>query len=149
MDRMSQDDLDQRILAILQKNGKLTNEEIGKMLDRSPSTIRDRIKKMEDERTIMGYSAVVNEGRVGMNSDVYVSANIPPEKEGEAISHLLSIENVSEVLHITGERRIMFRLSAESNSDLLTILDKKIRPLGFENISIMYILDHIVRNPGV
>jgi Lrp/AsnC family leucine-responsive transcriptional regulator len=149
IDRMSQDDLDQRILAILQKNGKLTNEEIGIMLERSPSTIRDRIKKMEDERTIMGYSAIVNEGRVGMNADLYVSANIPPEKEGEAISQLLSIENISEVLHTTGDRRIMFRLSAESNNDVLAILDKKVRPLGFESISIMYILDHVVRNPGV
>ncbi len=146
---MSQDDLDQRILTILQKNGKLTNEEIGTMLDRSPSTIRDRIKKMEDERTIMGYSAIVNEGRVGMNADAYVSTNIPPEKEGEAISQLLGVENVSEVLHTTGERRIMFRISAESNAELLQILDKKVRPLGFEKIDIIYVLDHVVRNPGV
>jgi len=86
---------------------------------------------------------------VGMNADLYVSANIPPEKEGEAISQLLSIENISEVLHTTGERRIMFRLSAESNNDVLMVLDKKVRPLGFESISIMYILDHVVRNPGV
>lgn len=149
MERMSQDDLDQRILTILQKNGKLTNEEIGNMLDRSPSTIRDRIKKMEDERTIMGYSAIVNEGRVGINSDVFVSANIAPDKEGEAISQLLSIENISEVLHTTGEQRIMFRLSAESNADVLNIIDRKVRPLGFDDLSIIYILDHVVRNPGV
>jgi Lrp/AsnC family transcriptional regulator, leucine-responsive regulatory protein len=149
MERMSQDDLDQRILTILQKNGKLTNEEIGNMLDRSPSTIRDRIKKMEDERTIMGYSAIVNEGRVGINSDVFVSANIAPDKEGEAISQLLSIENISEVLHTTGEQRIMFRLSAESNADVLNIIDRKVRPLGFDDLTIIYILDHVVRNPGV
>ena len=49
---MKQDELDRLILQLLQKNGKLTNEEIGRMLQRSPSTIRDRIKGMEEDRTI-------------------------------------------------------------------------------------------------
>jgi Lrp/AsnC family leucine-responsive transcriptional regulator len=146
---MAQDDLDQKILAVLQKNGKMTNEEIGNLLDRSPSTIRDRVKKMEDDRTIIGYSIVVDEGRVGIGAEAYVLADISPESEGKGIAGLLSIENVFEVMHTTGERRIMFRLSAENNKALLNLIDKKINPLGFENLSIMYILDHVVRNPGV
>jgi hypothetical protein len=43
----------------------------------------------------------------------------------------------------------MFRISAESNAELLQILDKKVRPLGFEEMDIIYVLDHVVRNPGV
>jgi Lrp/AsnC family transcriptional regulator, leucine-responsive regulatory protein len=146
---MVQDELDQRILALLQKNGKLTNEELGTMLDRSPSTIRDRVKKMEDERTILGYSIVVDENRVGIMADAYVSADIPYEQESLAISGLLSIESVSELLHITGERRIMFRVKAETDRELLGLIDKNVRTLGFENISIMYVLDRVVRQPGV
>lgn len=146
---MAQDDLDQKILAVLQKNGKLTNEEIGNMLGRSPSTIRDRVKKMEEDRTIIGYSIVVDEGRVGIGADAYVLADISTEREGKGVSGLLSIENIFEVMHTTGERRIMFRLSAENNKELLNLIDKKIKPLGFENLSIMYVLDHVVRNPGV
>jgi DNA-binding Lrp family transcriptional regulator len=146
---MVQDELDQRILALMQKNGKLTNEELGKLLDRSPSTIRDRVKKMEDERTILGYSIVVDEDRMGILADAYVSADIAPEAEGMAMSGLLSMESISELLHTTGERRLMFRIRAESDKALLQMIDKEIRPLGFENISIMYILDHVVRQPGV
>lgn len=146
---MVQDDLDQRILALLQKNGKLTNEELGKLLDRSPSTVRDRVKKMEDERTILGYSIVVDEDRVGIKADAYVSADIPPEAEGLAISGLLSLESVSELLHTTGERRLMFRIKADSDKALLQIIDRDVRPLGFDNINMIYILDHVVRQPGV
>lgn len=146
---MVQDDLDQRILALLQKNGKLTNEELGKLLDRSPSTVRDRVKKMEDERTILGYSIVVDEDRVGIQADAYVSADVSPEAEGFAISGLLSLESVSELLHTTGERRLTFRIKADSDKALLQTIDRDIRPLGFDNISVMYILDHIVRQPGV
>jgi Lrp/AsnC family transcriptional regulator, leucine-responsive regulatory protein len=146
---MLQDDLDQKILRLLQRNGKLTYEEIGAMVDRSPSTIRDRIKKLEENKTIMGYSAIVNQERVGINSDAYISADVPPDKSQTAIASLFSMENVSEILRVTGERRIMFRVRATNNTELIEIIDKKIRPLGFLNIEVTMILEPVVRYPGL
>lgn len=146
---MLQDDLDQKILRLLQRNGKLTYEEIGAMVDRSPSTIRDRIKKLEENKTILGYSAIVNQERVGINSDAYLAADIPPDKAQGAISSLFSLENVSEILRVTGERRIMFRVRATSNQELIDIIDKKIRPLGFTNIEVTMVLEPVIRYPGL
>jgi len=146
---MLQDDLDQKILRLLQRNGKLTYEEIGALVDRSPSTIRDRIKKLEENKTIMGYSAIVNQERVGINSDAYISADVPPDKSQTAIASLFSMENVSEILRVTGERRIMFRVRASNNSELIDIIDKKIRPLGFLNIEVTMVLEPVVRYPGL
>ena len=85
---MLQDDLDHKILRLLQRNGKLTYEEIGEMVDRSPSTIRDRIKKLEDNRTILGYSAIIDQGKVGIGADAYISADIAPERTQEAVAAL-------------------------------------------------------------
>ncbi len=146
---MMQDDLDQKILRLLQRNGKLTYEEIGAMVDRSPSTIRDRIKKLEENKTIMGYSAIVNQERVGINSDAYISADVMPDRSQNAIASLFSMENVSEILRVTGERRIMFRVRASNNTELIEIIDKKIRPLGFLNIEVTMILEPVVRYPGL
>lgn len=146
---MLQDDLDQKILRLLQRNGKLTYEEIGAMVDRSPSTIRDRIKKLEDNKTILGYSAIVNQEKVGINSDAYLSGDIPPDRSQSAIASLYSLENVSEILRVTGERRIMFRVRASSNQELVDVIDKKIRPLGFTNIEVTMVLEPIVRYPGL
>lgn len=146
---MLQDDLDSRILRMLQRNGKLTYEEIGAIVDRSPSTIRDRIRKLEDDKTIMGYSAIVNQERMGINADAYVSADVAPERTQNAIAALFSMENVSEILRVTGERRIMFRIRAANNSELIDIIDRRIRPLGFHNIEVTMILDHVVRYPGL
>lgn len=146
---MLQDDLDSRILRLLQRNGKLTYEEIGAMVDRSPSTIRDRIKKLEDSKTIMGYSAIVNQERVGINSDAYVAADIAPDKAQAAMASLFSMENVSEILRVTGERRIMFRIRAANNAELIDLLDRKIRPLGFHNLEVTMVLEPLVRYPGL
>jgi len=146
---MKQDELDRLILQLLQKNGKLTNEEIGRMLQRSPSTIRDRIKGMEEDRTILGYSAIVDERRVGILADAYISAEIDPKKESSALTGLLELQSVSEILHVTGDRRIMFRIKAADDKDLLMMLDKKIQPLGFEKMEISYVMDHLICYPGL
>ncbi|NLK26623.1 MAG: Lrp/AsnC family transcriptional regulator [Euryarchaeota archaeon] len=146
---MSQDGLDHKILRLLQRNGKLTYEEIGEAVDRSPSTIRDRIKKLEDNKTILGYSAIVNQERMGIGSDAYIAADIAPGVSQTAISSLHSLENVSEILRVTGERRIMFRIRANNNQELVDIIDKKIRPMGFTNIEVTMVLEPIIRYPGL
>jgi DNA-binding Lrp family transcriptional regulator len=142
-------DLDAEILRLLQKNGKLTYEELGTALGRSPSTVRDRIKKMEEDRTILGYSAIVDQAKLGVGADAYISADIAPERSSEAMTALFSLENVSEIMHLTGERRILMRVKAKSNKDLTDILDKRIRPLGFENLEVAVVLEPIVRFPGL
>jgi DNA-binding Lrp family transcriptional regulator len=146
---MLQDDLDQKILRLLQRNGKLTYEEIGEVVDRSPSTIRDRIKKMEDNRTILGYSAIINQEKVGITADAYVSADVAPDKSQSAVAALYSLENISEILRVTGERRIMFRARATNNQELVDIIDRKIRPLGFTNFEVTMVLEPVVRYPGL
>ncbi|NLT36548.1 MAG: Lrp/AsnC family transcriptional regulator [Methanomassiliicoccus sp.] len=146
---MLQEDLDSRILRMLQRNGKLTYEEIGAMVDRSPSTIRDRIRKLEEEKKILGYSAIVNQEKMGINADAYVSADVAPDRSQNAMAVLFSMDNVSEILRVTGERRIMFRIRAASNGELIEIIDRKIRPLGFQNIEVTLVLEHVVRYPGL
>ncbi len=143
------DDLDQRILQTLQKNGKLTYEEIGKLLGRSPSTVRDRIEKMEEDRTILGYSAIADQERLGIYSDSYVCADIDPDRMSSAVSALFSIENVSEILSVTGEHRLMMRVRTKSNRELVDIIDKRLKPLGFSNVKTIVILDSIMRYPGL
>ncbi len=140
--------LDAEILRLLQKDGKLTYEQIGKALDRSPSTVRDRIKKMEEDRTILGYSAIVDQEKVGASVEAFISGYIAPESSAEAMTALFSLENVSEVMHLTGERRILMRVRADSNRELTEFIDRKIRPLGFENLEMTVVLESLVRYPG-
>ncbi|MFP4170881.1 MAG: Lrp/AsnC family transcriptional regulator [Methanomassiliicoccales archaeon] len=146
---MIDDELDRDILRLLQKNGNMTYEEISGLVDRPASTIRDRIKRMEENRVIMGYSAVIDQERIGYSSDAFISADIPAERVSEAFAELFSNERVSEILRISGERRIMFRLRASDNRELVHLIDREIRPLGFANIRIKMVLQPLVRYPGL
>lgn len=143
------DDLDRKILRMLQKDAKLTYEQIGAALERSTSTIRDRIKRMEEDRIILGYSAIVDATRLGIKADAFVSADIDQSQSGRAVAELMTLKNVSEILHLTGERRVLIRVRAASNQELMEIIDRKIRPLGFSNIEITMVLDTVLRYPGI
>lgn len=145
---MGQDDLDETVLRMLQGNGKMTIEEIAEQLDRSPSTIRDRIRRMEEERLILGYSAIVDQERLDIDAEALILADIDPQAEGRAMSALLSLEEVSEVMKVTGEPRLMFRVRASDRKELLNFLDRKIRPLGFRRLDVRLVLDRSVRYPG-
>ena len=66
---MGQDDLDETVLRMLQGNGKMSIEEIAEKLDRSPSTIRDRVRRMEEERLILGYSTIIDQERLEIEAE--------------------------------------------------------------------------------
>jgi len=145
---MGQDDLDETILRMLQGNGKMTIEEIAEKLGRSPSTIRDRMRRMEEERLILGYSTIVDQERLDIDAEALVLADIDPQLEGKAMSALMSLEEVSEVMKVTGEPRLMFRVRASDRKELLSFLDRKIRPIGFRRVDVRLVLDRSVRYPG-
>ena len=118
------------------------------MVDRSPSTVRDRIKKLEENKTITGYSVIVDHEKMSINADAYVAVSLPSD-DTEAVEALKKVEGVSEILRVTGRRKIMFRISATDNKTLSEIIDKKIRPLGFYDIEITMILEPVIRYPGI
>jgi len=144
-----EDELDQEIVRLIQKNGKLTYEEISGQVDRPPSTVRDRIKRMEENGTILGYSILIDEEKVGVRADAFIRADVPLDRLADAFASLMTMDCVSEVMRVSGDRRIMFRIRAKSNRELIGFIDKEIRPLGFQNIEIMMVMDHLIRFPGL
>jgi len=104
---------------------------------------------MEADGTILGYTIVVDNERLGIGCEAFVSADVPPGNAREALSGLVLVDQVSEVFQLTGERGIMFRISGKSGKELTRLIDERIRPLGFRNIKITIVMDRIIRFPGL
>jgi len=54
------DRIDKNILVELQKNGRLSNVELSKRVGLSPTPCLERVKRLEKEKYITGYKAVLN-----------------------------------------------------------------------------------------
>lgn len=50
----------EEILEILEKNNRLTEEQIAVMINKSVEEVRTAIKKLEDENVIVGYNTLIN-----------------------------------------------------------------------------------------
>jgi DNA-binding Lrp family transcriptional regulator len=59
-------DLDLAILAALEGNARIAVSELARRLETPSSTIRDRIRGLEESGVILGYTALVDPAKLGL-----------------------------------------------------------------------------------
>ncbi|CAB3762171.1 Lrp/AsnC family transcriptional regulator [Paraburkholderia solisilvae] len=74
------DAIDRRILAILQQEGRLSNQEIAERVNLSPSPCLRRIRRLEESGVIRGYVALLDAKQLGL--DLLAFVNVRLEKRG-------------------------------------------------------------------
>ena len=93
------DAIDLRILSLLQKDGRMTNAEIARRVDRAPSAVYERIKGLEEDGVIRGYTARIDPKAVGAGLLAFVavrSSEVGPE-EGAAEALMAAPEAIDSV----------------------------------------------------
>lgn len=143
------DDMNRRIMDLLRTDGKMTYKDVAVKLRRSPSTIRDRIRSLEDDKVILGYVAVVNAERMGMKVEGVLLANLNDGVQSERLRALAKVPGITEVLQVSGKRRILVRLNAPDNRTLEDTIQRDIIPIGLKDIELRIVLESVVRFPGI
>ena len=143
------DQMNRKIIGLLLADGRMTYNDVSVKLRRSSSTVRDRIRRLEDDKVILGYYAIVNAERMGMNADAIVLGNLTHETSAIDLKKLAKIEGVREVLQISGQKRILVRISAPDNHSLEDIVTRELIPMGLRDIELRVVLDSVSRPPGL
>ena len=66
------DRTDQRILRVLQQDGRITNLELAQQVHLSPTAVLERVRRMTRDGYILGYAARLDPARVGAGLLVFV-----------------------------------------------------------------------------
>lgn len=82
MARIELDKTDRRILAVMQENGRLSNQEVAEQVSLSPSPCLRRIRRLEQAGVIRKYVALLDADKLGLGLLAYV--NVRLEKHGES-----------------------------------------------------------------
>jgi DNA-binding Lrp family transcriptional regulator len=143
------DEMNRKILKLLMTDGKMTYNGVAQRLRRSPSTVRDRIRRLEDDQIILGYVAVINAEQLGMKAEGILFANLDEDVTADKLKSLSNVPGVMEVLQVSGRRRVMIRLHAPDNRNLEELIQKEIVPLGLVDLELRIVLDSLMRFPGV
>ncbi|GAB4024183.1 Lrp/AsnC family transcriptional regulator [Spirosoma koreense] len=99
------DDIDLRLLALLQQNAKLTIKELAEQLGMTTTPIFERIKRMERDGVIENYVALVNAGKVGRSLVVFCNLSMPdytPENIADFEQTIRRMPDVLEAYHLAG-----------------------------------------------
>lgn len=79
--KFSLDEIDKRILAALQRDGRLTNVQLAEEAGLSPSPCLRRVRILEEVGVIAGYHARLDRKRIGLGLTVFV--NVRVERHGD------------------------------------------------------------------
>ena len=99
------DNVDKQILGLLQQNAKLTIKELAEELNLTTSPIFERIKRLEKERVIEGYVALLNPERIGKGQVVFCNVSMPiyTKENIENFENIVrSMPQVLECYHLAG-----------------------------------------------
>lgn len=85
MSKIELDKTDRKILAILQADGRLSNQDVADQVSLSPSPCLRRIKRLEETGVIRQYVALLDPGKIGLGLLAYV--NVRLEKHSEVAAN--------------------------------------------------------------
>jgi len=98
------DDKDRQILRLLQQDARLPQAEIGRRIGLSAATINERIKRLEREGVLKGWTVEVDDRKVGADITAFIDVFIErPGHEAAFVSLMDSLPEVQECHFVTGD----------------------------------------------
>jgi Lrp/AsnC family leucine-responsive transcriptional regulator len=95
---MQLDQIDRKILSLIQDNGKLTMKEIASMIQLSVTPTYERIRKLEKEGIIDKYVCLLNRKKVGKSILVYCQVTLDKQQKENFESFNAAIREMEEVI---------------------------------------------------
>ena len=97
------DELDQRIIGLLNQDARKSYRDIAKEIGASISTVSSRIRKLEAEGILTGYAPLIDETKLGFDVMAVVGVKIHKGKLLEVQRRIAKDDRVSHVYDVTGE----------------------------------------------
>ena len=120
------DNVDLRILQLMQDNARISNVDMAKQLEMAPSAVLERVKKLEQKGVIKHYTTVINPVAVGqrMLAFIFIRTSDAFASE-ETRAALAAIEEVQEVHSIAGEDCWLLKIRTSDSSELMMLMRNK------------------------
>ena len=147
---MRMDDIDRRILAELQEDGRLTVTELADRVQLTPAPCHRRLRELERTGVITGYRAVLDPAAVGLGFEALVSVTMDREDAGTVAAFEAALAAVPQIRHaerLFGDPDYLLRVVATDLNDYAALRDQKLATLpGVQRITSTIVMKRIVDN---
>ena len=121
------DDIDKKILNIIQENARIPNAEIARQVGLAPSAVLERIRKLEERGVITGYEARINGEALGLGLIAFVFVRTGDKVGGmPTAKQLAKIPEVQEVHDVAGEDCYLVKVRVRDPRHLMELMREKL-----------------------
>lgn len=150
---MKFDDIDKKILSVLQNDAQITNVELAKRIGISPPATLDRVKRLEKNGVIKKYVALVDPDKISKGIFAIVSVSLEVHQLSAIDQFTKQIKKLDEVLecyHVAGEEDFILKIAVSSIEDYEKFILQKLTKLqGVSKINTKFVLSTVKYNTNI
>ncbi|HMA79734.1 MAG TPA: Lrp/AsnC family transcriptional regulator [Candidatus Binatia bacterium] len=117
------DQIDLKILYILQTDGRRRLADIADEVDLSAPAVMERVKKLEASGVIRGYQALIDGKKVGKDITAFIGVSIGNQRDMERFANqMMRYRDVLECHHVTGDESFILKVRLANTAALEKLL---------------------------
>ncbi len=146
------DATDRKIVATLQESGRITNVELARLNNLAPSSMLERVRRLEERGIIGGYRAELNPKEIGYNVEAFVMIILDHHQATGIEDFESAIREVSEVkscAHVAGRYDYIVHVAVRDIEHLGDLVKHRLGSLaGVEKQETFLVLSTVKRDEG-
>jgi Lrp/AsnC family leucine-responsive transcriptional regulator len=124
------DDVDRAILDALQHNARTSNAEMARSIGMAPSAIFQRVRKLEENGFIQGYTTRLNAKALGFGLVAFIMVQTRDNASSiDTAAILADFPEVLEVHRVVGEDCFIVKVRVRDTDHLAELLEHRIQPV--------------------
>lgn len=123
------DKLDRQLISLLQEDGKMTIAQLADKVNRSTTPVYERVKKLEREGVIMGYTALVDPQKIGLGLTAFCEVSLQSHKQSKLEAFEAEVKVLDEVVechHIAGSFDYLLKIQTANINTYQEFLSHKL-----------------------
>ncbi len=144
------DRIDNKIVAELQCDGRITLQDLADKVGLSPTPCARRLRMLEDEGIIKGYTAIVDQSKIGLPVSAFASIKLERQREEYLDRFAQTVSKWPEVVDcylMTGQYDYLMRVVVADLAAYETFLKTKLTRLeGVASIETSFALGQMKRS---
>jgi Lrp/AsnC family leucine-responsive transcriptional regulator len=116
------DKIDLKLIELLQINARYSLKQLAKEVFLSTPAVSSRILKLEESGVITGYSAQVNQLKLGYHIKAFINLEMTPKQKPQFYPFIAACPNVLECNCVTGKYSMLIKVAYPTTQELDTFI---------------------------
>ncbi len=138
------DELDVRILDILENDGRIPLKTLGNLVGVSDVTVKNRIEKLAESGIISRFTIDLNYEKIGLPLRVTIGLSVEPSMIDAVVTGLEKVEEYYLIWKTSGAHSINIRAAFRDHKHMNEVLDRSLNIAGIREYHLS-ILDRVIK----